>query len=232
MTVESPSALTKPTSLNSPTGKNVYQIDFIYPEIMCRIVLISSSPIPSGEVIFPNAKDRNLEVRGGRLPVPTLWTIVQELIPILVIYILFTIVGSIVLNRAREKNSKEHEKAIEESNRELAKTKTEIERLESAVKDTSRSLARYRTFLYNRIEDYSRELSFWRSTVKEALLSTVSLGKGSVENLFVAIRLHLGTSSTATDSVEEFRNLQTFTDILYGRKSEHPKKTKRGLTEK
>ena len=89
----------------------------------------------------------------------------------------------------------------------LAESKTESVKMKEQYKKESGEMAarlmKYRVYLLSRLSDYSKELDFWRGTIRGILMSG-GIGKDRVEETITSVTASLrtyGTQGWAQDSV-------------------------------
>lgn len=80
-------------------------------------------------------------------------------------------------------------------------------------KDIKLEFARYRAFLLRRISDYSKELEFWRNTIRK-ILHDNSIDTKNVNTIFHEISKSLNTLSTHGKTASQYQEIELLKDIL------------------
>lgn len=102
------------------------------------------------------------------------------------------------------------EKAISEAHDQTENMRIEMNRV---IKETTNRLAKQRIILLKRISDYSKELNFWRNTIKQILRNNFS--KSDDVNLIITeITKELRTYGTNGKFAQELETIEEMADYL------------------
>lgn len=103
------------------------------------------------------------------------------------------------------------EERLERVQVKLEEAKDEEER---KLKETKQDLMRMKILLLARLSDYSKELTFWRDTIRKILYSTSKAGKKVAEEVIKEVTATLKTHSTLSESEVDFETIKMASLLL------------------
>ncbi|WP_340104897.1 hypothetical protein [Rhodohalobacter sp. 8-1] len=103
---------------------------------------------------------------------------------------------------------------MSESLKNLEKIQGESERIMQSVDKLSNRHRKIKTLLMARISDYSKELEFWRNTIKSLLISKYDKSEDSVDDLLREISRSLNTQRTLAFDKFDFDEIEVMLKLL------------------
>src|ERR1039458_3337633 len=107
------------------------------------------------------------------------------------------------------KKSEEDKKRMEEFRAQYEKIEVKNTKMEKETKELRTTQGRLRLYLLSRLSDYSKELEFWRDTIRR-ILYTGGLGEGPTDLILKSVSASLHTYSTqggAADHKDNFDSI-------------------------
>lgn len=103
---------------------------------------------------------------------------------------------------------------IEEKHNEYA------DRTKSKLREVESKFGRHKAILLRRLSDYSKELEFWRDSIRKVLYQS-EVSSSNAEKLIAHVTQKLGTFGTRSGSAEEFETIQALAQDI----AEHEEKS-------
>lgn len=193
---------------SAASGKTkLLAVSNIHPRYVSRIFITSPEGEFSGAVKVSNYESSGLSLKyDERLESPLKFALFAALF----VAILYAIVEAVSLYVAAKERDKLHKK-IDDLRRESDQATKDIRRkaelMDKKANGLSDLLAKQRLLLQARIYDYSKELSFWRNTVKTFLIQRGCTDK-SAEELVEHVTSSLKTFGTKSNDEHSYESMK------------------------
>lgn len=187
-------------------------IDYLYPDEKISFVIISEKAINRNEMFWVENK-REINITYNKSKQEIFLTNFIVVIFVIVIFSIMNIINHISLDKKRKKTvfemkikSDELEKEFEELNiinKDLSERSEELTRrnkkLNKKLNDLEKKFDKYtikqKIYYLNRINDYKKEIGFWRNTVRKLLYNSKE-SKSNVDKVIEVITRELKTYTT------------------------------------
>lgn len=195
-------AITIEDVASSQGKQKLLKLGQISPRLVSRLFV----PIPEGTVRIANADASGVALRqDDRLESPLRIALLSALF-VAVLYALVEGVSTFHASRKRKALREEIASLRKDHDAAAADAKQVRSDLEGEVKSVNARVAKHRILLQARLFDYSKELEFWRNTIRSLLLDSGS-DKRTPEELISKVTASLGTYGTKSsgESYETIR---------------------------
>lgn len=200
-----------------PAGKNVtILIPLMNIEMCCEL-------LNGGEIAVKHIKSNDSE---SRLANAISSGIQSALIYIIILSIFLWGINSMMKHEFKKSSArldeveKRHQKDLDEYKSQMTTYKelgeyadSRRERVEKRLSDAEKVYWRFKTTTLKRLSDYSKELDFWRDTIRKVLY-TANIDKSHAEKLIDDVTNSLKTYTTRKNFVVENEALQSIEDAL------------------
>lgn len=188
-------------------------ISGIEPESKYLVLLPYHSNSPSDFSVLNN-QEFGLDVNEfGLLGNPSL-AIIKSATLDAIIYSIFVFIVFVFISNKFDK----YKADLVESRKIMEKLRQQVDnahqQYEGVLEDTTNTHRRIKTLLTARISDYSKELKFWRNTIKRILISQYDRSDDSVDELLKEISNSLNTQSTLALNNYNFAEIEVMLNLL------------------
>jgi hypothetical protein len=180
-------------------GLTRIELSLIEPRNVTRVMMLVASREEAYGVSVTNASERNVAIRTSGQVETRRAIAIRTALQNAIVYAF--VVGLIAWFWAKWAEARyvrigEYQKSIEKAERRIAELEGAVE---AARREGVNIAGKMKVLLVSRLNDYSRELSFWRNAIRSLLLSA-GAEKKTVEDIFAHVTRSLktfGTSKTA-----------------------------------
>lgn len=187
------------------SAKRRIAVNGITPHSVVRLLIPSNPQYGKESVQVLNAEPLHLTASMGDEAPDSLVVLFKATLPLVLIYGLFVGVGHFWEYSQKQ----ELTKRIDEVDKRLADVKDEARR---RLEESTNSVSRIKVLMLARISEYSRELQFWRDTIRK-ILYLQNQDRRSREAFLDEVSANLKTYQTR-DSIPEFEVVSTMADML------------------
>jgi hypothetical protein len=180
-------------SFATTSSKRYFQISKIPPHTLTRLTILVSNQAPDIPVSVMNAESLGLKFKSEYDLTSHLWSALKNALIAAAIYAMIMFIFYYLHEVNRDKIYWEFKQLSKE-------TKSQNDLLRKRTEDVESYYTKMKLLLLARISDYSKELFFWRDTIR--LMAVSEENKKNAEGLINKITEHLKTYSTKTDDLD------------------------------
>lgn len=130
-----------------------------------------------------------------------------------IIYSIFILILAIWITSRMKELENNLNKITEEMSENKESSNKKADDIKRDLLEIRKIYKRQRIFLLRRISDYSKEVEFWRNTLRKILLANVS-DKKTIENMLREISKSIDTFSTHGNTVKEYENFEVLQEVI------------------
>lgn len=207
-----PLVIEKIDSTSSSDEFNLFSFSSIMGRGVTRI-LVPLKYVDSECCEFLNEKALNLEVKTDGEVVNPIRSAVIKGVQTAGIYSIFILAFALWMN-SRTKELKQDIKDLSERlDSTMKESSKESERFRENLIEIKKLYKRQQTFLLRRVNDYAKEVDFWRNTLRKILFEYGS-DKHAVQKMLRKISEAIGTSSTHGNTKHEYEDFESLSDVI------------------
>lgn len=206
-----------PIEINYKNKNNIEYISLsnLFSDKTFDLLISSKIPYEKNDVEFMNAEEKDFEIvrelQGDirRKEVVTLGVIASLFYGVMIGLFFY-----IIKNRQDKYNDKfsKKQEEIEKRNENLEK---DSQKINEETKKMQKELHKYKLVLLARLRDYSKELSFWKDTIRKIMYKTdENKNEDRSEKLFKIVTKNLKTFSTRKDVEIDYKTIEILAEIF------------------
>jgi len=212
------------------SGRMAVTLSGIPPLAVSHLLIPIKDGVNEAEISFINARERNIDLRpSGTAVSPRLRALQSAALNAVIAAMAFGVVGIWInvrlshmqdelneqVKQAREQQERLEQQVREESKAKMAELDSLRSELDNQHKVTQSRIGRLNVLFLARINDYARELEFWRSTIR-ILLTQKDASDKTVDDILRTVTDKLGTHQTLRYDTD-FKTIEVAARLLQTR---------------
>lgn len=181
---------------NKMIDYNTFSLDMIEPKTSSLITI----QVQKDDIIsFPNYSSKKFFVTSEKHIESPIWKLIKQVLPSFIVYFILLSIFRFFTNKKSNELSEQIEKSEKKRQVEVDKLSEKLDKEEKKIEKTDKDLKEYKKIYYQKtlfikkqLQDYEKELDFWRNTVRQVLFKG-DKKHTQAENLFETVTKQLET---------------------------------------
>lgn len=181
---------------NKMIDYNTFSLDMIEPKTSSLITI----QVQKDDIIsFPNYSSKKFSVTSEKHIESPIWKLIKQVLPSFIVYFILLSIFQFFANKKSNELSEQIEKSEKKRQVEVDKLSEKLDKEEKKIEKTDKDLKEYKKnyyqktlFIKKQLQDYEKELDFWRNTVRQVLFKG-DKKHTQAENLFETVTKQLET---------------------------------------
>lgn len=199
-------------NMHSPDGSLLITISNISAKAVTRILIPVGMNNRLSEDDFINLNEVAFEMKSDSNVKDPLYDAIADSFRNAVIYAVILIIGNFYITKKIKAIYKENKEISNELKDIRKETEDKQKDLSKRVDDVALLNKRQRMYLLKRISEYSKEITFWRDTVRKMLIKNVT--PEEINSTLKSISKKLDTSSTHSNIQKEYNEFEQVVKIV------------------
>jgi|GEM_PF-2497908 len=217
------------TNLVGTAQSTLFVISAIPPRSTTRVLVSLSTNQTAAPLQIVNSAEKNLSVESVEETRGPRWDLLKRASVNAGVYSVFFLLFTLWMKQQASKFKEQSEKFSAELKEVMGRLEANKRELDAKVQSAEKNLgevrasaAKLRILLFARMSDLSKELEFWRDTIRRLVYASVK-GPKKVDKIFEQVTTTLETHATRKNWESEFKTIETLAMMLSEKKGPNPK---------